>query len=138
MRDLPQAENPASPDSFLGKTMGIMGDWMDKHLTFVPVMKKLKIILKISDIKYDMLLPMSSTEKEKRQPAACRRVASSLSDRANALQRETQSVFEVVLRIEETQSVFKVVLRDRGNAKRFRAGTAGSRKREAFSRWYCG
>ena len=26
----------------------------------------------------------------------------------------------------------------RGNAKRFRAGTAGSRKREAFSRWYCG
>ena len=39
---------------------------------------------------------------------------------------------------EETRSVFEVVLRDRGNAKRFRGGTAGSRKREAFSRWYCG
>ena len=39
---------------------------------------------------------------------------------------------------EETQSVFERVLRDRGNAKRFRGGTAGSRKREAFSRWYCG
>jgi len=40
--------------------------------------------------------------------------------------------------IEETRSVFEVVLRDRGNAKRFRGGTAGSRKREAFSRWCCG
>ena len=39
---------------------------------------------------------------------------------------------------EETRSVFEVVLRDRGNAKRFRGGAAGSRKREAFSRWYCG
>ena len=39
---------------------------------------------------------------------------------------------------EETRSVFEVVLRDRGNANRFRGGTAGSRKREAFSRWYCG
>ena len=39
---------------------------------------------------------------------------------------------------EETRSVFEVVLRDRGNAKRFRGGTAGLRKREAFSRRYCG
>ena len=39
---------------------------------------------------------------------------------------------------EETQSVFERVLRDRGNAKRLRGGTAELRKREAFTRWYCG
>ena len=39
---------------------------------------------------------------------------------------------------EETQSVFERVLRDRGNAKRFQGGTAGSRKRKAFSSGYCG
>lgn len=80
--------------------MGIMGDWMDKHLTFVPVMKKLKIILKISDIKYDMLLPMSSTGKRE-EATGCLQTSClfSFSDRANALQR--------------------------GNAKRFRGGTAG-------------
>ena len=33
---------------------------------FVSIMEKLKIILKISDIKYDMLLPMSSTGKKRR------------------------------------------------------------------------
>ena len=38
----------------------------------------------------------------------------------------------------ETRSVYEVVLRDRGNAKRLRGGTAGSRKRKAFTRWYCG
>ena len=77
-------------------------------------MEKLKIILKISDIKYDMLLPMSSTGKKRR---GNRLLADELpllffSDRANALQR--------------------------GNAKRFRGGAAGSRKRKAFSRRYCG
>ena len=94
---------------------------------FVSIMEKLKIILKISDIKYDMLLPMSSTGKKRRGN--------------RLLADELPLLFFPTGRMpcsEETQSVFERVLRDRGNAKRFRGGTAGSRKREAFSRWYCG
>ena len=92
--------------------MGIMGDWMDKHLTFVPVMKKAKIILKISDIKYDMLLPMSSTGKRRGNRLLADELLFFFSDRANALQRGNAKRF-------------RGGAGDRGNAKRFRGGTAG-------------
>ena len=78
-------------------------------------MEKLKIILKISDIKYDMLLPMSSTGKKRRGN--------------RLLADELPLLFFPTGRMpcsEETRSVFEVVLRDRGNAKRLRAGTADS------------
>ena len=74
-----------------------------------------------------MLLPMSSTGKKRRGN--------------RLLADELPLLFFPTGRMpcsEETQSVFERVLRDRGNAKRFRGGTAGSRKREAFTRWYCG
>ena len=78
-------------------------------------MEKLKIILKISDIKYDMLLPMSSTGKKRRGN--------------RLLADELPLLFFPTGRVpcsEDTQSVFERVLRDRGNAKRFRGGTADS------------
>ena len=64
-------------------------------------MEKLKIILKIFDIKYDMLLPMSSTGKKK------------MGNRL--LADELPVFFFPTGRMpcsEETQSVFEVVLRD--------------------------
>ena len=78
-------------------------------------MEKLKIILKISDIKYDMLLPMSSTGKKRRGN--------------RLLADELPLLFFPTGRMpcsEETQSVFERVLRDRGNAKRFPAQHARS------------
>ena len=69
----------------------------------------------ISDIKYDMLLPMSSTGKKRRGN--------------RLLADELPLLFFPTGRMpcsEETRSVFEVVLRDRGNAKRLRAGTADS------------
>ena len=116
--------------------MGIRGPVLWEHSrtglfyrigNFVSIMEKLKIILKISDIKYDMLLPMSSTGKKRRGN--------------RLLADELPLLFFPTGRMpcsEETRSVFEVVLRDRGNAKRFRGGAAGSRKRKAFSRRYCG
>ena len=67
---------------------------------FVSIMEKLKIILKISDIKYDMLLPMSSTGKKKR---GNRLLADELpllffSTGRMPCSEETRSVFERVLR----------------------------------------
>ena len=94
---------------------------------FVSVMEKLKIILKISDIKYDMLLPMSSTGKKKRGN--------------RLLADELPLFFFPTGRMpcsEETRSVYERVLRGRGNAKCFQAGTAGTRKREAFTSGYSG
>ena len=36
----PRRENVPRHILFLGQDHGHHGDWMDKHLTFVPVMKK--------------------------------------------------------------------------------------------------
>ena len=74
-----------------------------------------------------MLLPMSSTGKKRRGN--------------RLLADELPLLFFPTGRMpcsEETRSVFEVVLRTRENAKRFRGGTADSRKRKAFPRWYCG
>ena len=74
---------------------------------FVSIMEKLKIILKISDIKYDMLLPMSSTGKKRRGN--------------RLLADELPLLFFPTGRMpcsEETRSVFEVVLRDSSGNER--------------------